>query len=440
VRAVPAPVAARRARVAVAVLFAANGATLAGAVTRYPDIKAALGLSNTALGAAVGAYWVGALLVGAVAGVLVARLGSARVAWAATVLAGLALLVTGAAQTWLLLAAALFVAGGADAVADVAENAQALRAERLYGRSILNSLHAMWSVGAVTGGAVGAAPPRSRSRSSRTSAPWPRRWSWRRWPSPAGCCPATTTARCRRPRPPCPSSPLPCGPGPPGPRGSPGQHPRRPATARPDRTPVASSPGWRSRWSCSVPVSCAAQVMEDTGATWSAVYLRTELGAAAGLAGLGFVALQGAQTVGRLLADGLVTRWGDAACARVGAAVAGTAMAAALALADPVVTVVAFGVVGLGIGTIIPAAMRAADAVPGLRPGTGLTAVSTVLRAGGLVAAPLIGAVADATSLRLALGLVPLLALVVVLLAGALRGGHGGGQTKTAAVHRCSSA
>jgi hypothetical protein len=187
-------------------------------------------------------------------------------------------------------------------------------------------------------------------------------------------------------------------------------------------------------------VACPAQVMEDVGGTWSAVYLRTELGAAAGLAGLGFVALQGAQTVGRLLADGLVTRWGDVVCARVGAAVAGTAMAVALALADPVVTVVAFGVVGLGIGTIIPAAMRAADAVPGLRPGTGLTAVSTVLRAGGLVAAPLIGAVADATSLRLALGLVPLLALVVVLLAGALRGGHGGGQTKTAAVHRCSSA
>jgi MFS family permease len=113
----------------VAVLFAANGATLAGAVTRYPDIKAALGLSNTALGAAVGAYWVGALLVGAVAGALVARLGSARVAWAATVVSGLALAATGAAPAWLLLAAALFVAGGADAVADVA------RTRRRCGRS-----------------------------------------------------------------------------------------------------------------------------------------------------------------------------------------------------------------------------------------------------------------------------------------------------------------
>jgi len=54
-------------------------------------------------------------------------------------------------------AAALFVAGAGDAITDVAQNAHGLRVQRNYGRSIINSLHAVWSAGAVLGGAMGAA-------------------------------------------------------------------------------------------------------------------------------------------------------------------------------------------------------------------------------------------------------------------------------------------
>ena len=50
-----------------------------------------------------------------------------------------------------------------------------------------------------------------------------------------------------------------------------------------------------------------AQTMEDTTAAWGGVYLREELGAAAAVSGLGFIALQSTQTVGRLLGDRVVT-------------------------------------------------------------------------------------------------------------------------------------
>ena len=53
---------ARRARGAVAVLFFTNGALFANVVPRYPDLKAELGLSNAALGSAVAAYGLGALV------------------------------------------------------------------------------------------------------------------------------------------------------------------------------------------------------------------------------------------------------------------------------------------------------------------------------------------------------------------------------------------
>ncbi len=151
-------------------------------------------------------------------------------------------------------------------------------------------------------------------------------------------------------------------------------------------------------------------------ATWSPVYLREDLGAAAGVAGFGFVALQASQTVGRLLGDRVVTRYGDRAVARAGALLAGLAVAAALAVPSPALTVAAFGVAGLGIGTLIPASLRMVDAIPGLSPGMGLTLVGLVNRAGILVMPPIIGAVADAAGLRVALGAVPLAAAVVVLL------------------------
>jgi hypothetical protein len=59
--------------------------------------------------------------------------------------------------------------------------------------------------------------------------------------------------------------------------------------------------------------------------------------------------------------------------------------------------------------------------VPGLRTGDGVTIVSWVGRLGFLVFPPLVGAVADATTLRTALWLVPVAALGAVALSGALR-------------------
>ena len=49
----------RRARVATAALFLTNGALFANLLPRYPEIKADLGLSNTAFGLAVAAFSAG---------------------------------------------------------------------------------------------------------------------------------------------------------------------------------------------------------------------------------------------------------------------------------------------------------------------------------------------------------------------------------------------
>jgi alkaline phosphatase D len=124
------------------------------------------------------------------------------------------------------------------------------------------------------------------------------------------------------------------------------------------------------------------------------------LGAATFVASLGFIALQGLQFVGRLLGDPLGDRFGQRTVVQAGGVVVLLGMGAALAAPTVVGSIAGFALAGLGIATLIPAAMRGADEIPGLAPGVGLTLVSWLLRVGFLVTRPLLGAGADATSLR----------------------------------------
>ncbi len=97
-------------------------------------------------------------------------------------------------------------------------------------------------------------------------------------------------------------------------------------------------------------------------------------------------------------------------------------MGAALLVPTVPGTIVGFGLTGLGIATLIPAAVHGADQVPGLRPGVGLTMVSWLLRVGFLAAPPIVGAIADATSLRVGLLVVPIAGVLVIGTAGVLSG------------------
>jgi MFS family permease len=339
----------------------------------------------------VACYGVGALFLGLVSGLLITRWGSASVAWVTTVLVAGNLVLVAVAPSWWVLAAVLGVAGCLDSLADTAENAHALRVERRYGRSILVSMHGLWSIGAVAGGALGALAAGLRvpivvqlgvvGLVLACGAVGLGRLLLR-GPDRSG---EVTSAAAERP----------------GPR----------ALLATGRTVLTLGL-----------IGAAGQVMEDAGATWSPLYLRQELGAAAAVAGLAFIALQASQTVARLLGDRVVTARGDRAVARAGALLAGGAMAIALVVGTVPAAVVAFGLVGLGIGTFIPASLRAADALPGLRPGVALGLVGTVPRLAVLLGPVVVGLVADATSLRAALWEVPLAALGAFLLARALPG------------------
>ncbi|GAA3506454.1 hypothetical protein GCM10019016_135690 [Streptomyces prasinosporus] len=167
-------------------------------------------------------------------------------------------------------------------------------------------------------------------------------------------------------------------------------------------------------------VATAGTLVEDAGNSWAALYLSDALDASVTLAASGYIALVGSQSVGRLIGDRLVDRYGQRAVARAGGLVAAAGMGLAPAVPTVPGTIPGFAAAGFGVATLVPAAMHEADELPGLRPGSGLTIVSWLVRLGFPLSPPVVGLVADAAGLRLGLLVVPLAGLLVLLLAGVL--------------------
>ncbi|WP_062436328.1 MFS transporter [Herbidospora daliensis] len=380
----------RRARVAVALLFLTNGAIFANLMPRYPAIIEALDLSNAQFGLAVAAVPAGSLASGLLAGILIRRVRSSRVAVGGMVLTSGLVLLAGLAPSWALFAGALFLVGALDSVVDVAQNTHGLRVQRLYGRSIINSFHAIWSLGAVLGGLMGggaAALDLSLGLHLSISAV-------------TFVIVNLVSYRFLLP----------------------GPEPQEPVEAASPGKPAlpVRSVAYGALALLAVIAICGATV-EDAGGTWAAVYLSGSLGAAPGIAAFGLVAVVGAQFVGRALGDRFVDRWGQAAVARVGGLLIAAGFGLALAFPSVPGTIAGFGLAGFGSATLIPGAMHTADQLPGFRPGTGLTLLSWLLRAGFLCTPPLVGLIADASSLRAGLLVVPIAGLIVVLCSGVFR-------------------
>ncbi len=387
--------AARHARAAVAVLFFTNGALFANLLPRYPQIKEDLAIGNGAYGLAVAAFPAGAITAGLAAGVLIRRMGSARVAVLGTLLTGAGILAAGLAPSVALFATALFLAGAMDALTDVAQNAHGLRVQRLYGRSILNSFHAIWSIGAVTGGLMAAgAMTLDLSLGLHLAVS-------------AAVLVAAAAAALRF-----------CLPGPDNPPEETG-----PEQRNTERASGNAHVGYVL--AALVLIATAGTLVEDAGNSWAALYLNDALHASAALAAGGFIALVGAQFIGRIIGDRLVDRFGQRAVARAGGLITAVGMGLALAVPTLPGTILGFALAGFGVATLVPAAMHEADALPGLKPGSGLTIVSWLMRLGFLLSPPVVGQVADATSLRTGLLVIPAAGLLVVLLAGVLRARRG---------------
>jgi len=371
----------RRARVALLVYFGMFGLADGVWLARLPAVKEHLGLSDARLGVALLAAPAGLVVVAAFADRLIERFGSARPTAAGAVAISLLPIGFGLANSMAALMAVLLVYGMSGGLTDVAINAQAVRAERGYRRPIINSFHACFSFGGLLGALLGGLFALAGIGAAPTFAA-------------AGVPMAVVAVLARR-------------------RllhGSEASDSAAvPAT---DRDPVGQGAGKGARRHA-VALRIAALgllalcslLAEGAAGSWSAVYLRDNLGTSAAFAALGYAAFSVTMAVGRLTGDRLATRFGPGRLVSGCGVVAGIGLAGALIGGSPALGLVGFALFGAGLSSTFPQLLSTAGNIQTSRSGTGIARVAGAGYLGLLVGPVLIGSFAGLVGLRLALGI-----------------------------------
>ncbi|WP_250504912.1 MFS transporter [Bowdeniella massiliensis] len=384
------PLALRRARLGVNLMFLTNGAIFANILPRYPMVKDQLGVDAATFGLLVACFPAGAMIAGLAAARVIRRFSSAHTAVFGTYIVAAALMLAAFAidvSPWLF-AAAMFLGGSADAIVDIGQNAHGMRVQRGYGRSIINSFHAAWSAGAVIGGLMG---------SGATALELPLTWHL----VISGIVFSLAVAVAGR-------LALP------GPDTLDDDEEHRAKTSRAPLGRVALILAALSV------VALSGTFVEDAGSTWSALFMRDIAGAAPSIAGLAYVSMVGAQFIGRLTGDSFVDRFGARTVAYAGAAMIGAGFLTMLLAPSQITTIGAFALAGFGCATLVPAAFDAADRIPGLPVGTGLTIIGWLMRLAFLAGPPVVGLITDHFGLRVGLSIVPIGAVALIVAARVL--------------------
>ena len=379
--------------------FAALGIVFGTWAARIPAVQLQAGLDEGALGLALLGSAVGLVASALTAGAVVRRIGAHRATLVGTAALGAVLVLPGLGVGLPSLAAALLLMGAASGLMDVAMNAWAadieiaeVAAEAQRGRSggeILGACHGLFSLGGMAGAGIGAGA------------------------AALGVSPAVHFAAVGV--------------------GAAGLVVAQGTRHVGARVPVATEDGGPLVSLPTGPIAglaglaFCALVVEGAVADWSAVFLADVLGAGPARAALGFAAFSAAMAGARFASDPLTVRLGgpgvgDRRLVRGGAALGALGLAVAVAASGTAVSVVGFGILGLGIAGVVPALFRAAARAPGMGPGAGIAAVTGTGYVGFLAGPPVIGLLADAVGLRAALAVpVGLVALVALGSASAFR-------------------
>lgn len=374
----------KRARLAVSIVFLANGTGIGLWIPHIPVMKTRLGLSDQTLGAALFAMSIGAVLAMPAVSRLITRFGSGAMTTAASLCFCLTMtLPTGAHGGLLDFAARLFAFGLMSGAMDVSMNVHGSRVETELGRPIMSSVHGLFSLGMLLGSAA-ASFSLARGNEPRVAA----------FVAAGSLAPILVAA----------SFGLLRG--------------REPDTgSKPFRIPP------RALVVLGI-IGTLGMMSEGAVADWTGVFLTTDVHVPVDRAALAWTSLALGSTLARLfVGDRLVERFGRRRVL-VGSAIVGAAGVAVAALAaHPWLSPLGLGLAWLGLTSFVPIVFSAAGKQPGIAPETGLGAVATLGYVGLLLGPPAIGGLAGLVGLRLAL-LAITAACVIVALAARGRAVH----------------
>jgi MFS family permease len=364
-------------RIAVSSYFFLAGLCFFSWASRIPNIQTKLHLNNAALGGVLLGLPAGLMVSLPLAGWLVARMGSRPIAMTAALLYAGTLPVLGLVTQGWQLVATLFVFGMGGNLLNISMNTQAIGTEALYGRTIMASYHGLWSLAGFSGASLG---------NLFISLGWA---PWAHFLVISGMALVIVVTS---------SGQLIVTDG--------GGRSGQPIFARPDRSLINLGI-----------IAFCSMICEGSMFDWSNVYWQRVVLPPTALAGLGLTAFSFTMAGGRFVGDMLATRWGIRRMLQVSGGL--TAMGLLLAIGFPFLlpALAGFLFVGAGVSSVVPLVYSAAGRSRVLSPGVALAAVSTIGYLGFLFGPPFIGFIAQASSLRVSLGLIAILGSLITVMA-----------------------
>jgi MFS family permease len=371
-----------KARIAITTAFIINGSMAGTFYSRIADIKEEFGLSNSALGFALLVVSIGVLVGLGFSGKQSAKRGSAPITFYATYALGGAILLVGTANNYITLCLTFLVLGACLAIQDVAMNSHAIVLEHEADKRYMSTFHAMFSLGALGGGVVGAWFSQQNIDLMRHVAfiamlVFIANFCVRNWFLPASL----------------------------------DQHPLegKKKIKKPKLFLIVGLLGL-----------CAA-IGEGSAGDWGAILARDTFDATPFISTLPYICFSAAMVIGRLFGDRAASKYGPMNLIVGGGLIAGIGLGGGLLVGGMGGVIFGWLAAGIGLSTVIPMLFSQAGEIAKTRfegqfaPSEGVAMVSGIAYFGFLVGPPTLGFLGDAIGLRWAMLVPAVLALIMAL-------------------------
>ncbi len=371
-----------QARIAITTAFIINGSIAGTFYSRIADIKEEFAISNSALGLALLVVSLGVLVGLGFSGKQSAKRGSAPITYYATYALGLSLLLVGTANNYIVLCLTFLVLGATLATQDVAMNSHAIVLEHEADKRYMSTFHAMFSLGTLLGGVVGAWFSQQNIDlmihvAFIAALVFISNFLVRNWFLPASL----------------------------------DQHPLegKKKIKKPKLFLIVGLLGL-----------CAA-IGEGSAGDWGAILARDTFDASPFISTLPYICFSAAMVIGRLFGDRAASKYGPMNLIVGGGIIAGTGLGSGLLVGGIGGVIFGWLAAGIGLSIVIPMLFSQAGEIAKTRfegqfaPSEGVAMVSGIAYFGFLVGPPTLGFLGDAIGLRWAMLVPAVLALVMAL-------------------------
>lgn len=365
------------ARFCVGSMFFIHGLCFSSWGARIPSIQTELGLSEAALGSVLFSVPIGSLLSMPVATYLVRKFHSRLVLQLAIACYSIALIGLGLAQSAFMLSLALIIFGVLSNLVNVSVNTQAVNVESVLNKTVMASLHGLWSLAGFFGAALGAL------MIALSVAP--------RFHFMIVCLITTVCLLFTH---------------------------RGLTTDRVSDTP--SSTRWRAPSRELVGLGLIAfcsMICEGAMFDWSGVYFQKVIGTPTHLIGLGYVSFMLTMAATRFLADRLINDYGVNKVLKVCSLTIVAGLTLSIVIPHLATGIIGFLLVGAGTSAVVPLVFSQAGKIKGQSSSYSIAVVSTIGFLGFLFGPPFIGWIAELSSLRVSFLLIAIMGLAIYLLA-----------------------